>query len=37
VLGLQDVGGLDTLVGGGNLDQDTVLGDTVLLVELEPG
>ena len=36
VLGLQDVGGLDTLVGGGNLDQDAVLGDTVLLVQLKP-
>lgn len=35
VLGLQDVGGLDTLVGGGNLDQDTVLGDTVGFVQLE--
>ena len=34
VLELQDVGGLDTLVGGGNLDQDAVLGDTLLLVEL---
>lgn len=35
VLGLEDVGGLDTLVGGSNLDEDTVLADTVLLVELK--
>lgn len=34
VLGLQDVGSLDTLVGRGNLDEDAVLGDTGLLVEL---
>jgi hypothetical protein len=34
VLGLENVGGLNALVGGGNLDQDTVLGDTVVLVEL---
>lgn len=34
VLGLEDVSGLDALVGGGNLDQDTVLGDTVVGVEL---
>jgi len=34
VLGLQDVGGLDALVGRGNLDQDTRLVDTLLFVEL---
>lgn len=34
VLRLQDVGGLDTLPGGGDLDKDTVLGDALLLVEL---
>lgn len=34
VLGLQDVGSLDTLPGGGDLDQDAVLGDTLLLVQL---
>jgi hypothetical protein len=34
VLRLEDVGGLDTLVGGGNLDQDAVLGDADLLVQL---
>jgi hypothetical protein len=34
VLRLQDVGGLDTLPGGGDLDQNTVLGDALLLVEL---
>ena len=34
VLGLQNVGSLDTLPGGGDLDQDTVLGDAVLLVQL---
>ena len=34
VVTLEDLSGLDTLPGGGNLDQDTVLGDTVLLVEL---
>jgi hypothetical protein len=34
VLGLQDVRGLDTLPGGGDLDQDTVLGDTVVGVQL---
>lgn len=35
VLRLQNVGGLDTLPGGGDLDQDAVLGDTLLLVQLE--
>jgi hypothetical protein len=35
VLRLQDVGGLDTLPGGGDLDKDTVLGDALLLVELD--
>lgn len=34
VLRLQDVGGLDTLPGGGDLDKNTVLGDALLLVEL---
>jgi hypothetical protein len=34
VLGLQDVGSLDTLVGRGNLDENTVLLNTGLLVEL---
>jgi hypothetical protein len=34
VLRLEDVGGLDTLVGRGNLDQDAVLGDADLLVQL---
>ena len=34
VLVLQDVGRLDPLPGGGNLDQDTVPGDTLALVEL---
>jgi hypothetical protein len=34
VLGLEDLGGLDTLPGGGDLDEDAVLGDTNLLVEL---
>jgi hypothetical protein len=34
VLGLQDVGSLDTLVGRGNLDKNTVLLNTGLLVEL---
>lgn len=34
VLGLEDVSGLDALVGGGNLDQDAVLGDTVIGVQL---
>jgi hypothetical protein len=35
VLGLQDVGGLDTLPGRGDLDEDTVLGDAVVGVQLE--
>lgn len=35
VLRLQDVSSLDTLIGGGDLNQDAVLGDTVLLVHLE--
>lgn len=35
VLRLQDVGGLDTLPGGGDLDKNTVLGDALLLVELD--
>jgi len=34
VLRLEDVGSLDSLVGGGNLDQDAVLLDANLLVEL---
>lgn len=34
VVALEDLGGLDTLPGGGDLDQDAVLGDTGLLVEL---
>jgi hypothetical protein len=32
---LQDLGGLDTLPGGGDLDQDAVFGDADGLVELE--
>lgn len=35
VLRLEDVGGLDALPGGGDLDEDAVLGDAVGLVELE--
>lgn len=34
VVALENLGGLDTLPGGGDLDQDTVLGDTLGLVEL---
>jgi hypothetical protein len=34
VLGLQDVSSLDTFPGGGNLDENAVLGDTNGLVEL---
>ena len=34
VVALEDLGSLDTLPGGGNLDQDAVLGDALLLVEL---
>jgi hypothetical protein len=34
VLGLQDVSGLDTLPGRGDLDENAVLGDTSLLVQL---
>lgn len=34
VLGLQDVSSLDTFPGGGNLDEDAVLGDANGLVEL---
>jgi hypothetical protein len=34
VLGLQDVSSLDTFPGGGNLDEDAVLGDSNGLVEL---
>jgi hypothetical protein len=34
VVALEDLGSLDTLPCGGNLDQDTVLADTLLLVEL---
>lgn len=34
VVTLEDLGGLDALPGGGDLDQDTLLGDTLLLVEL---
>lgn len=35
VLGLQDVGGLDALPGGGDLDEDALLGDADLLVEVD--
>jgi hypothetical protein len=35
VLGLQDVSGLDTLPGRGDLDENAVLGDTSLLVQLD--
>jgi len=34
VVALEDLGGLDALPGGGNLDEDTVLGDALLLVKL---
>lgn len=34
VLGLEDVSGLDTLPGGGDFDEDAVLGDAEGLVEL---
>lgn len=34
VVALQDLGGLDTLPCGGNLDQNTLLGNSLLLVEL---
>jgi hypothetical protein len=37
VLGLKDVSGLDTLPGGGDLDEDTVLGDAVVGVQLDDG
>lgn len=37
VVALEDLGGLDALPGGGNLDQDAVLGDALLLVELCDG
>ena len=35
VLGLQDVGSLDALPGGGDLDEDALLGDADLLVEFD--
>jgi hypothetical protein len=34
MVALEDLGGLDTLPGGGDLDQDTLLADALLLVEL---
>lgn len=34
VVALKDLGGLDTLPGGGDLDQDAVLGDALGLVQL---
>jgi hypothetical protein len=34
VVALEDLGGLDALPGGGDLDEDAVLGDALLLVEL---
>lgn len=34
VVTLEDLGGLDALPGRGDLDQDTLLGDTLLLVKL---
>lgn len=37
VLALENFGGLDTLPGGGNLDQNAVLGDTDGLVKLDGG
>lgn len=35
VVALQDLGGLDALPCGGDLDQNALLGDTLLLVELK--
>lgn len=37
VLGLELLGGLDTLVGGGDLDEDSVGRDTLGLVEINEG
>lgn len=34
VVALQDLGGLDALPCGGDLDEDALLGNTLLLVEL---
>lgn len=34
VVALEDLGGLDALPGGGDLDEDAVLLDTLLLVQL---
>jgi hypothetical protein len=34
ILGLQDLGGLDSFVGGGDLDQNALLSDANLLVKL---
>jgi hypothetical protein len=34
VVALENLGGLDALPGGGDLDEDAVLGDALLLVEL---
>jgi hypothetical protein len=34
VVALEDLGGLDTFPGRGDLDQDAVLGDALLLVQL---
>jgi hypothetical protein len=34
VLGLEDLGGLDTFPGGRNLDENALLADTLLLVKL---
>lgn len=35
VLGLELSSSLDTLVGGGDLDEDSLLGDTLGLVEID--
>jgi len=35
VVALKDLGGLDALPRGGNLDEDAVLGDALLLVEVD--
>lgn len=35
MVALQDLGGLDAFPGGGDLDEDPVFRDTLLLVELQ--
>ena len=37
MVALEDLGGLDAFPGGGDLDEDAVLGDALILIQLLGG